>query len=118
MSGIDGILGANLPTSGDQQARLKAVSKQMESVFVQQLFQTMDEREPEPEDGTGMGDSSATTMFQQLFHGQLAQHAAGGLGIADMVFKELAVRADLSGKAASTAAASPIAIPLSPKIQP
>ena len=90
-----GSLGAN--GTGDV-ARLHKAAKQFEATFLQQLFQPMDENSIDDE--PILGGDSATSQFKSLYHRGLSEQAAGGIGIADMVFKELAAQAGLPKAAA------------------
>ncbi len=83
-------------------ARLHQAAAQFEAAFLQQLFQQMEDN-PIDDDPLFGGDS-ATNQFKSLYHRGLSEQAAGGLGIAEMVFKELSMRAGLpaAAPAAST----------------
>jgi Rod binding domain-containing protein len=82
-------------TLGDEagKARLKKVAQQFEGIFLQELFKGL---EREPEEGDLLGDSQASQMFNQLHHQALADKAAGGMGIADLMYHELAAKAGLT----------------------
>ena len=73
-------------------AKLKKVAQQFEGIFLQELFKGL---EHEPEEGDLLGDSQASQMFNQLHHQALSEKAAGGMGIADLMYQELAVKAGI-----------------------
>ncbi len=73
-------------------SKLKKVAQQFEGIFLQELFKGL---EHEPEEGDLLGDSQASQMFNQLHHQALSDKAAGGMGIADMMYKELAAKAGI-----------------------
>ena len=73
-------------------AKLKKVAQQFEGIFLQELFKGL---EKEPEEGDLFGDSQASQMFNQLHHQALSEKAAGGMGIADLMYQELAAKAGI-----------------------
>ena len=73
-------------------AKLKKVAQQFEGIFLQELFKGL---EHEPEEGDLFGDSQASQMFNQLHHQALSDKAAGGMGIADLMYQELAAKAGI-----------------------
>lgn len=73
-------------------AKLKKVAQQFEGIFLQELFKGL---EHEPEEGDLLGDSQASQMFNQLHHQALSDKAAGGMGIADLMYQELAAKAGI-----------------------
>jgi Rod binding domain-containing protein len=81
-----------VPATGDQ-ARLHKVAQQFEAAFVQQLMKPLDEQQLDDE--PILGGDPATTNFRSLYHQGLSEQASGGLGIAEMVFKELSIRSSL-----------------------
>jgi len=81
-----------VPAIGDQ-AGLHKVAQQFEAAFVQQLMKPLDDHHLD--DDPILGGDSATTNFRSLYHQGLSEQAAGGLGIAEMVFKELSIRSGL-----------------------
>jgi Rod binding domain-containing protein len=87
----DGSLGA---PGGNDTARLKRAAAQFEAAFLELLFKDLEERPIDDE--PLLGGDSATSQFKGLHHRGLSERAAGGLGIADLVFKELSVRAGLA----------------------
>lgn len=87
------ITGASLlPAAGaDRQRRLEQVARQFESVFVNELLrQSHDPFGNGPL--SGEEDSSAEKQFAQLLDQGLAERAAGGLGIAAMMVRQLSGR--------------------------
>jgi peptidoglycan hydrolase FlgJ len=69
------------------QEALKSAAKQFEAVFMQMLLKSM--RDAVPESGL-LGGGSEEKMFTGMFDQELSQRLAGrGLGIADMIVKQL-----------------------------
>jgi flagellar protein FlgJ len=68
---------------------LKAVAKQFESLFTQMLLKSM--REANKSFGDSMFGSEQTDFYQGMFDDQLAMHLSQGkgLGLADMLVKQL-----------------------------
>lgn len=89
IAGLSGPLG----DQRDQRELLKKAATQFEAQFVRLLFQDL-ERTPIDEEPL-LGDDPGSKQFTQLYHEDLGEKAAGGLGIADMVFRELSARAGL-----------------------
>lgn len=72
----------------DPQGYLKQVAQQMEAVFVQMMLKSM--RAAVPKDG--LFNSEATELFTSLHDQQIAQNmSAKGLGLAEMMVKQLSV---------------------------
>ena len=90
---------------------LEKAAKQFEAVFMNMLMKSM--RDATPQDG--MFDSEQTKMFSSMLDQQLAQSVGGshGIGLADMMVKQLSRHAQ-AGAAPATAAAQPPAPALSP----
>ena len=76
-----------LQAKQDPDAALKVVAQQFESIFMNMMLKSM--REATPKDG--MLDSEQGNLYTQLFDQQLAQKlsAGKGLGVADMLIKQL-----------------------------
>jgi Rod binding domain-containing protein len=76
------------PRPGDtpQNTKLKQVARQFEGIFLQELFKGL---EKEPEDDDLMGNSQASQTFNELHHQALSDQAAGGMGIADLLYRNL-----------------------------
>ena len=87
------------------EARLRQVAKGFEGVFLRELFKGLETQDGQ--DGL-VEDSAASQQYRQLFHGALSEQASGGMGIADIVFKELA------GKLATEK--KPAAVPTIPEL--
>ena len=71
---------ANQPASAEEQ-RLRAVTKQLEGVFVQQLFKAM--RETVPKDGFtdgGAGEDIFTGMMDEKIATHVPEHWERGIG--------------------------------------
>jgi Rod binding domain-containing protein len=75
-----------LKTPPPVDAKLKQVARQFEGIFLQELFKGL---EKEPEEGDLLGDSQASQTFSQLHHQALSDQAAGGMGIADLLYRDL-----------------------------
>lgn len=67
---------------------LRKAAQQLESVFLQRLLQQMDSVDMGGEDSV-FAKTPAEDQFQQLLHGALAERAAGGVGIADLITRQL-----------------------------
>lgn len=89
----------------DAKAALPAVAKQFESIFTQMMLKSMRDASA----GDGLFDSEAGNawrdMFDQQLSIQLSQHG-NGLGIAQMLVRQLGGASTTGADAASTAAAS------------
>ena len=77
----------------DETQRLRAAAIQFEATFIQELFKPL--AEGSLDDQPIIGGDPATAKFKGLYHQGLSEQAAGGLGIADLVFRELSVRSGL-----------------------
>lgn len=65
---------------------LKAVAKQVEGLFVQMMLKSMRDALPQE----GLLDSHQTQLYTSLYDQQIAQQlSAKGLGLADMMVKQL-----------------------------
>jgi Rod binding domain-containing protein len=81
---------------GDKERQLHKAADQMEGMFLGLLFKQMEESHVVDE--TVFGESPATDQFNQLFHTALSEKAAGSLGLADVIYKQLAVRVGLDAQ--------------------
>ena len=77
------------PPPGGEEARLRRAARQLEGVFVEQLFKAM--RETVPREGLADGGAG-----EEMFTGMLDQHLAGGLpetwggsGLSEALFRQL-----------------------------
>ncbi|BAN35517.1 flagellar rod assembly protein/muramidase FlgJ [Sulfuricella denitrificans skB26] len=88
-----------LQVKQDPDAALKAVAQQFEGIFVNMMLKSM--REATPKDG--MLDSEQGNLYTQLFDQQLAQKLSTGkgLGVADMLVKQLTLKNRLQSSALS-----------------
>ena len=85
VNGVGGITGgAHQPPD-----KLKQVARQFEAIFLQELFKGL-EKPPDEEDL--YGNSQASQTFDQMHHQALSEQAAGGIGIADMLYRDLLAR--------------------------
>jgi Rod binding domain-containing protein len=81
-----------LPSTAPADQRLKQAAAQFEGYFLGEILKFA---EPEPgEEGLMDGDGASTT-YRQLYHGALAEQAAGSLGIADLLMQELSTRTQI-----------------------
>lgn len=87
--------------SHDDAKRLRSAATQFEAAFIQELFKPLAENPIDDE--PIFGGDSATSKFKSLYHQGLSEQAAGGLGIADLVFQELSIRSGLPHVAKATA---------------
>ena len=82
MTRITSGLSANAPAApASQDEKLRAVTKQLEGVFVQQLFKAM--RETVPQDGLadgGAGEEMFTGMMDENIATQVPEQWAHGIG--------------------------------------
>jgi|GEM_PF-6749738 Rod binding domain-containing protein len=76
----------NVPTANSH-TRLVHAAQQFEASFIQLLFQTGDTSDSE--DPPLLGGSSADTQFKELFRSGLSEKAAGHLGIAQMLERQI-----------------------------
>lgn len=78
-------------------AKLKAVCRDMESVFLNLLLSKM--RDSVPKSGL-MGDSSAENIMQSMLDSEMTKNMsqAGGMGLADMLYRQLTVTAGVQNK--------------------
>lgn len=91
---------------------LATAAKQFEAVFMNMLMKSMREATPQE----GMFDSEQTKMFTSMLDQQLAQNMGGsrGIGLADMMVKQLSRHASYSEQPAENGAfaAKPAAAPV------
>lgn len=84
MNPLSAIPGAAAPAAD---AKLRQVAKQFEAIFLQELFKGL-EKPPDAEPGL-FDDSQASRTFDQLHHQALSEQAAGGMGIADLLYRSM-----------------------------
>lgn len=91
-----------------QPGALKAVSRQMEGLFVQMMMKSM--RAATPKDG--LFDSQQTELYTSLYDQQMAQQlSAKGLGLADMMVKQLSGHGGAAPEEADAQAAAKTPLP-------
>lgn len=73
-------------------AGLRKAAEQLEGQFVRLLFAQMGKVDLAGEDAP-FGNSQAEQQFRDLLHDALSERAAGGLGIADAIVRQLSARA-------------------------
>jgi flagellar protein FlgJ len=77
----------------DPKSNMKTVARQVEGMFVQMMLKSM--REALPKDG--IFSSESTRMYTSMYDQQIAQQlSAKGLGLADMMVKQMGENADPS----------------------
>ena len=85
MNPLSSVPAAGTPATAD--AKLRQVAKQFEAIFLQELFKGL-EKPPDAEPGL-FDDSQASRTFDQMHHEALANEAAGGMGIADLLYRSM-----------------------------
>jgi flagellar protein FlgJ len=100
-------------------AALKATAKQFEAVFLGMMLKSM--RQATPQDG--VMDNEQTKMFTDMLDQQMAQNMANrGIGLADMIYKQLSRTAGSTpltpqpGKAAGASQPGASATPSAPPV--
>lgn len=99
---VQGVNQLKLDARQSSPEALKAAARQFEAVFMNMLMKSM--REATPQDG--MFDSEQTRMYTSLLDQQLTQNLASrGIGLADVMVRQLstALAAQPSGEAAASA---------------
>ncbi len=101
----------------DPQKSLKAVAQQFESLFLNMMLKGMREATP----GDDLFDSDQSRMYIEMFDRQMAQKLSSGkgIGLADMLVKQLSRLPGMTGEAENIAAsetepAQPVPINRSP----
>ncbi len=84
------ITGAGRLDATDPRAKLRQAARAFEQQFVAQLLKPMTERSESTTDLFGEDPGSST--FQGLFVDGMAEHAAGGLGVAKIIEQAMAAR--------------------------
>lgn len=98
--GLDAL---RLQAKQDPQQAMKAVAQQFEAVFLQTLLKSM--RDATAQDGPM--DSDQTRMYTSMFDQQLAQTLSSrGIGLADVMLRQLARNRSGSGDSAAPAQAA------------
>jgi|GEM_PF-4570232 len=87
MDGIGGL--TKIPHGGDERQRIEAVAKNLEGVFLRSLLSHARAVDMSDQEGP-FARSAAGDQFQELLDAQFADNAAGSLGIAEMVVRQLA----------------------------
>lgn len=86
MDGTSGI--TPVPRGASERERLEAVAKDLEGVFLRSLLSHARSIDLADEDGP-FARSPANEQFTELLHARLADEAAGGLGIAALIVRQL-----------------------------
>lgn len=84
---------ASASATAHQRAELRRLSDELQSVFLNQLFQAMRASVPEAE---GSGTDPGKELFTQLFDERVAGEASRRMhhGIGDALYRQLAARLD------------------------
>jgi Rod binding domain-containing protein len=85
--------------------RLGHAARQFEAAFIDLLMKDL-ERQPIDEEPM-LGNDPATQQFKSLFYRGISEQSAGGLGIADIVMRELSARAGITHPAHKNAGETP-----------
>ena len=104
MSIINGSTTVGTTPAPSEQARLRQASRDLEGVFVEQLFKAMRETVPENSlfDG-GAGEEMFTSMMDSHFATQVPEQWQSGMG--EALYRQL--RAALGGAAGESASSTP-----------
>jgi Rod binding domain-containing protein len=84
-------------SGSDPRQKLHQVAKAFEQQFAAQLLKPM--TEPGLDDGGLFGDDPGGAMFKGMMVDGLAEHAAGGMGIAAIIEHEFSRRLNQHGQA-------------------
>jgi Rod binding domain-containing protein len=84
-----------LPSGSGDRDRLRILARELEGVFLNQLFQAMRQS---LQTTSGETASPGEEMFTSLFDQSMADQAAGRMehGLADVLYRQLAARLDAS----------------------
>ena len=90
-------------TSGKNQADIKKVAEEFEAIFIAQLLKIMRETiEESGMEGSGLGKSIYTELFDQEVALSMARR--GALGIGDLIYKSIADKEGVHGQDAAATA--------------
>lgn len=80
-----------------EKAKLKEVCKDMEAVYLNLMLSKMRATVPKSK---LMGDSSQEEMFRSLLDSEMTKNLAkaGGIGLADMLYRQLTIEAETQNK--------------------
>jgi flagellar protein FlgJ len=97
---------AKAPVTKAEERRLREAAREIEAVFVQQLLKAM--RQASPRGGVLSG--TGQRVYQDMMDEQLGRAMAkgGGLGLADMLVRDVLRRQGVQKNPSSEAAAVPI----------
>jgi peptidoglycan hydrolase FlgJ len=98
-----GIRTAALATGADAPARSHDIAKQFERIFLQQMVAGFRQTTGVSEDGGMFGNGPGAGTYGDMFDGFMSQHLSGhgGVGIADLIVRDLARYGQLPGNAAA-----------------
>lgn len=74
--------------SPEARQKIETVANELEGVFLRLLLTQARTSSVADQDGP-FASSGAMDQFQEMLHGQLADRAAGGLGLADLIARDL-----------------------------
>ena len=108
---FQGLAALKNDAKGQAPAALKEAARQFESLFTQMLLKSMREANKSFGEDSMFGSDQAD-MYQDMFDDQIAMQMSKGkgLGLADMLIKQLAGTVGTAGEASATAPSSPSAI--------
>ena len=75
--------------NGDEK-QLRQVAKQFEAVFLKELFKGLEQEQGDS--GALFDEGNAASTWRELRNQQMAENAAGGMGIADLLVRDLMTR--------------------------
>jgi flagellar protein FlgJ len=106
---VQGVNQLKLDARQSSPEALKAAAQQFEAVFMNMLMKSM--REASPQDG--MFDSEQTRMYTSMLDQQLTQRMASrGVGLADVMVRQLSVALNVPGEGVASAAEEAHGLPL------
>lgn len=106
---VQGVNQLKLDARQSSPEALKQAAQQFEAVFMNMLMKSM--REASPQDG--MFDSEQTRMYTSMLDQQLTQRMASrGIGLADVMVRQLSVALNLPGEGVASAADEAHGLPL------
>jgi flagellar protein FlgJ len=106
---VQGVNQLKLDARQSSPEALKQAAQQFEAVFMNMLMKSM--REASPQDG--MFDSEQTRMYTSMLDQQLTQRMASrGIGLADVMVRQLSVALNVPGEGVASAAEEAHGLPL------
>ena len=102
--------GLRAQAAKDPQAALKAVAREFETLFLDMMMKSMRTAAP----GKSMFDNEGTRVFTGLLDHEFSRKLAdqGGLGLADLLVKQLSKLAPATPEAGAAAVKKPLNVPI------